>query len=216
MITDVLAQLVAAPLTPIPSVDEPFGVLETWLEDARASGKYDDPNAMALASAAADGTPSVRIVLCKSTDRAAGTITFFTNYQSRKGRELADNPRAAAVFHWPHAQRQARVAGPVERVSPQESDAYFRTRPLISQIGACISHQSSPIASRAELVSAAARFAAGGLFERVQRPDHWGGFRIRAAEVELWSACVGRLHQRMRWTRADPTSTSWTRTLLAP
>lgn len=217
MLTDAISQFVSGPISPIPLVEDPFETLETWLEDARARGQYAEPTAMCLATATPDGRPSVRIVLCKDFDRAECSLTFFTNYESRKGRELAENPHAAAVFYWPHAERQARVAGFVERLPDAQSDAYFKTRPLLSQIGAVVSPQSRVIHGRSGLLTAAARLLATSRVDRgISRPAHWGGYRLRATEVELWSACIGRLHQRVRWSRADPTCAPWTRDRLAP
>lgn len=192
--------------------DDPFPTLRAWLDDARASNRYDDPNAMVLATATPDGVPSARVVLCKDIEPDA--ITFFTNYESRKGRELAANPRAAAVFHWPHARRQARVEGAVERLSDAENDAYFATRPLLSRIGAVASRQSEVLASRADLLERALAVAGKSLTsEGVRRPPWWGGFRLRASAVELWCAGEGRLHDRVRWLR---TSTGWSHDMLWP
>lgn len=183
-----------------PFPGDPFPVLAQWLTEAADSGAYADANAMALATATPEGRPSVRIVLCKAIESERHALTFFSNYESRKGTELAANPLASVVFHWPHAGRQARVEGNVERLSDAENDAYFRTRPLLSRIGAHASRQSQPIASRAVLLRAAARVAAASCLELgVTRPAHWGGYRLRADAVELWTACEGRLHQRLRW-----------------
>ena len=217
MLTDAILQLASGPISPIPLADEPFELLHAWFEDARARGKYAEPAAMCLATATPDGRPSVRMVLCKHLDRAEHSLTFFTNYESRKGRELAQNPHAAGVFYWPHAERQARVAGVVERLSDAESDAYFKTRPVLSQIGAVVSPQSRVIQGCSKLLTAAAKLVATLRVDRgITRPAHWGGYRLRATEVELWSACIGRLHQRVRWSREDLTCAQWTRDLLAP
>lgn len=200
---------------PEPPPREPFGVLARWMEGAAACGVYKDPWAMTLATATREGRPSARVVLCKGVDAARGTLTFFTNYESRKGRELGENPYAAAVFHWPHAGWQARVEGAVERVSSAESDAYFETRPLLSRVGAVVSPQSREIASRGALlakVGALAGLAAAG--RRVERPSHWGGYRIVAEEVELWAAAEGRLHQRVQWRREG--AGAWGVRLLGP
>lgn len=217
MITDAIASLLSASGIPDPPPAEPFALLKAWYDDARTSGRYDDPNAMAIATATPNGRPSVRIVLCKSIDAARGTLTFFTNYQSRKGRELESNPRAAVVFHWPHAQKQVRVEGRVERTSDAESDEYFATRPILSRIGAAASRQSTELPSRAHLISAALKAAASApLHMGLKRPAWWGGYTLVADEVELWSACEGRLHQRVRWRRASVTEHVWTHALLSP
>lgn len=191
---------------PEPFPPDPFPTLEVWMHEATKSGKYDDANAMALATSTPDGRPSVRVVLCKAIEPERQSLTFFTNYESRKGLELAANPFAAVCLHWPHAGRQARVEGVVERLTDAENDAYFRTRPLLSRIGAHASRQSSPIASRTELIREASRVAARACLDGgVERPTHWGGYRLRADRVELWTSCEGRLHQRLRWRRTiDP------------
>ena len=143
--------------------DDPVRTLREWFSDAEASGRYHDPGAMSLATSSPDGAPSSRMVLCKAIESDPPALLFFSSYQSRKGRELSANPRAAAVFHWPHARRQARVEGTVERISSPESDAYFAGRPLLARLGAQASAQGAALESRAELISrvvAAARVAA--------------------------------------------------------
>jgi pyridoxamine 5'-phosphate oxidase len=199
---------------------DPMPLLAGWYAEAQKSGKYADFNAMTLATATPDGTPSARIVLCKSIEQSPPAVVFYTSYRSRKGRELEANPRAAAVFHWPHAQRQVRLEGVVERVSVEESDAYFRSRPLLSRVGAWASKQSEPIESRAELVAAAAKVAARAAIGELPRPETWGGFRLHVRVVELWSAREGRLHDRMVWTRPDAApgtgGVEWTKRRLSP
>jgi pyridoxamine 5'-phosphate oxidase len=216
MLVDQLRQLLTQNRIPTPLPAEPFPLLNTWFTEARDSGKYDDFNAMALATCTTTGRPSVRIVLCKSIDPANGTLTFFTNYHSRKGHELAENPRAAAVFHWPHATRQARVEGTIEKIPAAESDEYFRSRPVVSRIGAVVSQQSSRLARRTELLTAAMDMAAKvALGHTLERPAHWGGFLLHASSVELWAGVEGRLHERALWERAGHTST-WSTTFLSP
>jgi pyridoxamine 5'-phosphate oxidase len=198
---------------------DPFATLIAWLEDARASGHYTDANAMSLATSTTDGAPSVRIVLCKSLEPDTCSLTFFTNYHSRKGRELESNPRAAAVFHWPHAARQARIEGSIAKLTDEENDAYFRSRPLISQIGACASPQSSVIASRTALIDGAVKAAMSACLNTgVQRPKEWGGYRLHAHTIELWEARTGRLHERTRYRKsvgAEPQK-QWCAETLAP
>ncbi|MBX3315740.1 MAG: pyridoxamine 5'-phosphate oxidase [Phycisphaeraceae bacterium] len=195
---------------------DPFPLLGQWLKEAIECGAYADANAMALATATPEGRPSVRIVLCKAIEPDRHALTFFSNYESRKGTELAANPRASVVFHWPHAGRQARVEGEIERLGDAENDAYFRTRPLLSRIGTRVSHQSSPIQSRAVLIREAARVAAASCLELgVSRPAYWGGYRLRADCVELWTACEGRLHQRVQWRRSKEAAV-WMRDELSP
>lgn len=194
---------------------DPMPLFGAWFEDARNSERYDDFNAMTLATASPDARPSARIVLCKSIEPDPPALVFYTNYRSRKGEELEANPHAAAVFFWPHARRQARAEGVIERTSPEESDAYFRTRPLLSRIGSAISPQSQPIDSRERLVADAIALASrAALTSRVRRPEHWGGYRLHIERLELWSAQSGRLHDRLEWTRTR--TNSWQIRRLAP
>jgi len=209
----------------------PMRIVREWFDDAKASEKYDDPNAMSLASATLDGVPSSRIVLCKAMDDTR--IVFYTNYEGRKGREILANPRVAAVFHWPHANRQARVEGIVEVGIEAESEAYFASRPMLSKLGAWASRQSAPMASRSDLVDAVgetvARFgkelAMHPSGSTIPKPPFWGGFQIFPNAVELWAGAKGgRLHDRARWTRTlagtkgcDPSGWSaWSATRLFP
>ncbi|MFO0829102.1 MAG: pyridoxamine 5'-phosphate oxidase [Phycisphaerales bacterium] len=217
-VISLLTRLLACQDLPKELPSEPMALLSAWFEDARRSGRYDDFNAMSLATANARGMPSVRVVLCKGIELDPPALLFFTNYRSRKGEELIENPHAATVFYWPHAVRQARIEGRVERTSAAESDAYFKSRPLISRIGACVSHQSQTIDSREQLLadamSIAKRVALGGTIER---PDYWGGFRLRVAAVELWTGREGRLHDRARWERdIDAPSAQWSAVRLSP
>jgi len=177
-----------------------------WLAEARQAAAAPNPNAMALATASADGTPSARIVLCKDIVPEPGYLVFYTNYRSRKGEELAGNPRAAIVLHWDHAHRQVRVEGMVAPTSEAENDAYFATRSRASAIGAWASEQSQPIASRRLLEQAVARARAqldpqGSGEGPIPRPPHWGGYRLWAQAVELWAEGAARIHDRARWTR---------------
>jgi pyridoxamine 5'-phosphate oxidase len=215
MLIDTITGLLSAHDIPEPPPADPVPLLLEWFHEARECGKYDDHNAMCLATATRDGVPSVRMVLCKEI-ALDGALVFYSNYESRKGRELASNPRAAAAFHWPHATRQARVEGEVSRVSAEESDAYFESRALLSRIGACVSRQSEPIASRSQLVDAAMSLAKGAATGTpIRRPEYWGGYRLRMTSVELWSGRDGRLHQRVRWQRPSQGS-GWTHALLSP
>lgn len=210
------------PQLPDPLPPEPMALLAEWLAEALRRRDEPNPDAMVLATVA-NGQPSARVVLCKQIDPDSGTIRFYTNYDSRKGRELAANPRAALVFHWDHLNRQARLEGQVEQSSAADSDAYFSSRPRDSQIGAHASRQSQPIASvtelRAQVEAARQRFGSGP----VPRPPHWGGFIFRAEAVELWTGGAARLHERARWTRelsvscsARPVAGPWTVSRLQP
>jgi pyridoxamine 5'-phosphate oxidase len=193
---------------------EPMSTVFEWLAEAAARRLQPNPNAMVLATATRDGRPAARVVLCKDIAPEPGYIVFYTNYQSRKGRELAENPRAAAVIHWDHLHRQIRIEGIVVPVPVEESDAYFASRPWQSRIGAWASAQSQPIASRAEMLSAVAdtarRFgtpdpsddSANASSVTIPRPAHWGGYRLWADAVELWVEGKSRVHDRVRWTRS--------------
>jgi pyridoxamine 5'-phosphate oxidase len=175
-----------------------------------AAAEASDHTAAALATADAAGAPSARMVLLKGVDRRG--FVFFTNYRSRKARELAANPRAALCFHWPALGVQVRVEGAVERVSAAESDAYFKTRPRESQLAAWASEQSETLPSRRALLARWARIA-GRLPTPAPRPDFWGGYRIVPARIEFWQEEPHRLHRRTLYTK---TARGWRRELLYP
>lgn len=189
---------------------DPFPLFAEWLEAATAS-EPNDPTAMALATVDEAGLPDVRMVLLKGFDQEG--LVFYTNLESRKGRELASVPKAAICFHWKSLRRQVRARGTVTMVSAAEADAYFRSRPHGSRIGAWASQQSRPLESWAVLEEAVAhhtdRFAEGD----IPRPEHWSGFRIVPAEIEFWRDGAFRLHDRIRFTRDG---TGWSRTRLFP
>lgn len=207
---------------PDPLPGEPMTLLSAWLAEATRRRQEPDPNAMVLATAAGD-RPSARVVLCKEIEPGSGTVRFVSNYDSRKGRELAANPRAALVFHWNHMQRQARLEGAVNRASAEDSDSYFASRARESQIGAHASRQSQPLESMAVLhdETEAVRQRYPGT---VPRPAHWGGYVFWADAVELWVAGAARLHERVRWTRELavacggrlPVAGPWSATRLQP
>ena len=190
-----------------PALNDPVAVFNEWLEEARAAG-VEAPEAMTLATADGDGRPSARMLLLKGAD--ADGFTFFSGYESRKGRELADNPRAALVFYWRPLGRQVRVEGSVRRLSEEESDAYWATRPPRSRAAAAASRQSEPIESRDELEAEFERLLPG---DEVPRPARWGGYLLEPDAIELWQHRDDRLHERARYTR---TPGGWRRELLAP
>jgi pyridoxamine 5'-phosphate oxidase len=184
--------------------------LRTWLSDA-ARHEVLEPNAMVLATASASGTPSARTVLLKGLDERG--LVFFTNHGSRKGVQLAENPRAAILFPWHQLQRQVHLEGAVQQITEEESDAYWATRPHGSQIGAAASPQSQVIASRAVLEDAAGELLSRYDNHEVPRPPHWGGFRLSPESVEFWQGRVDRLHDRLRFRREDE---AWVVERLAP
>ena len=191
---------------PEPLPPDPLPTFSTWFEVARVRALQPNPNAMAIATVGTDGLPAVRIVLVKELAADAGYVVFYTNYRSRKGRELEATPRAEGVLHWDHLQRQVRIAGPVVKSPAAESDAYFATRPLESRIGAWASMQSEPLASRETLArqvfAVRERFSISDDHSAiVPRPSHWGGFRLWIDTLELWVEGPGRVHDRARWRR---------------
>lgn len=186
---------------------DPLATFHEWFEEARAAG-VEFPEVMTLATADAEGRPSARMLLLKSADERG--FTFFTGYESRKGRELAENPRAALVFYWRPLGRQVRVEGPVRRLSSEESDAYWSTRPVRSRAAAAASRQSERIESREALEAEFERQLALG---EPPRPERWGGYVLEPEAIELWQHRDDRLHDRIRFTRARE---GWRQDLLAP
>lgn len=195
-------------LEPTDLSGDPMTDVARWLAEAVAASA-PEPNAMVVATVDEDGAPDARVVLAKGLD--ARGVVFFTNYTSRKGAQLAARPRATAVFFWQPLERQVRLAGEVTRVTPDESDVYFASRPRASQLGAWASHQSQPVADRAtlerRLAETEARFAGGA----IPRPPHWGGFRLTPRRVELWQGRAGRLHDRFAYERGDDGAFTLTR-----
>ncbi len=202
----------------VPSVEdfteaaEPFALFQAWMAEAEAA-EPADPEAMALATVDASGLPNVRMVLLKGAD--ARGFVFYTNCESAKGGELAANSRAALLFYWKSLGRQIRVRGPVEPASAAEADAYFATRHRESQIGACASRQSRPLAGRAALEAEVARLTHVFQGSEVRRPDYWRGYRLVPLEIEFWKASAFRLHDRIVFRRDTPHD-SWTKTRLCP
>jgi len=192
-------------------ITDPFALFDAWFAEAQAS-EPNDPEAMALATAAADGQPSVRMVLLKGHDERG--FTFHTNFDSRKGAELKANPQAALLFHWKTLRRQVRVEGKVEPVSEAEADAYFATRSRGSQLSAWASDQSRPLASReafeARYAEVTSRFEGG----EVPRPPRWGGLRVVPERIEFWADRAFRMHERRLFVRDD--AGGWSEGLLFP
>ena len=210
-IADLRKSYERAELNEAASAADPLQQFELWLQQA-LDAQLPEPNAMTLATVDEAGRPSTRVVLIKGFD--ARGIVWYTNYDSRKGVELAANPWAALQFHWVELERVVRIEGRVEKVSGDESDAYYRSRPLDSRIGAWASPQSQVIASRGVLVANAAKAAAQHLLNP-PRPPHWGGFRLQPDTWEFWQGRPSRLHDRLRY-RLGNTPRSWLRERLAP
>ena len=208
-IADLRKSYESAELDEAGAAPQPLLQFETWLQQA-IDTKLSEPNAMTLATVGADGRPSTRIVLIKGVDERG--LVWYSNYQSRKGQEIAGRPVAALQFHWVELERVVRIEGPVERVSDAESDAYFASRPLDSRLGAWASPQSQVISSRAVLVAQAARYAAQFALSP-PRPPHWGGFRLVPDYWEFWQGRKSRLHDRLRYRLIDG---RWLRDRLAP
>ncbi|MDO9360428.1 MAG: pyridoxamine 5'-phosphate oxidase [Polaromonas sp.] len=192
------------------SHSDPLTQFDQWLKEAIAA-EVPEPNAMTLATVAGDGRPSTRIVLVKGYDERG--IVWFTNYDSRKGKELAANAFAALQFHWVELERVVRIEGRVEKISAEESDAYFNSRPLDSRIGAWASPQSEVIANRGVLVANAAKYGARFLLQP-PRPPHWGGYRLIPDNWQFWQGRRSRLHDRLRYSAQ--TDGAWLRERLAP
>ncbi len=210
-IADLRKSYERAELNEAASAADPLQQFELWLRQA-LDAQLPEPNAMTLATVNEAGRPSTRVVLIKGFD--ARGIVWYTNYDSRKGVELAANPWAALQFHWVELERVVRIEGRVEKVSGDESDAYYRSRPLDSRIGAWASPQSQVIASRGVLVANAAKAAAQHLLNP-PRPPHWGGFRLRPDTWEFWQGRPSRLHDRLRY-RLGSAADTWVRERLAP
>ncbi len=181
--------------------NEPFQLFADWLKEAEAS-EINDPNAVALATVDEDGLPNVRMVLLKGFDQDG--FVFYTNFESQKGREVLGQKKAAMCFHWKTLRRQVRLRGPVEVVSDEEADAYYKTRARGSRIGAWASKQSRPLESRFALEKAVAEYTARFAIGEIPRPAHWSGFRIRPTSIEFWKDQKFRLHDRIEFRRATP------------
>ncbi len=208
-IADLRKSYERAELSEDASLADPFQQFSQWLQEA-ISAQLPEPNAMTLATVDSQQRPSTRVVLIKGLDERG--IVWYTNYQSRKGQALATNPHAALQFHWVELERVVRIEGVVEKISDEESDAYFHSRPLDSRIGAWASPQSEVIPSRSVLVTNAAKYSAQFLLQP-PRPPHWGGYRLRPDAWEFWQGRRSRLHDRLRYRLEGG---QWLRERLAP
>ncbi|MBN3772357.1 MULTISPECIES: pyridoxamine 5'-phosphate oxidase [Burkholderia] len=191
---------------------DPFAQFDRWFKEALAA-KLPEPNTMTLATVGDDGRPSARIVLIKGVDERG--FVFFTNYESRKGRDLAAHPQAALLFYWIELERQVRIEGRIEKTSAEESDRYFASRPLGSRIGAWASEQSAVIDSRATL-EAQEKAVSERYGDNPPRPPHWGGYRLVPDSIEFWQGRPSRLHDRLLYTRDADTSPGWSISRLSP
>ncbi len=189
----------------------PFIQFQIWFQQALAA-QLPEPNAMTIATATPDGKPTARMVLLKDFDERG--FVFFTNYNSQKGQQIAKNPQAALVFWWAELERQVRITGRVEKVSEQESDEYFQSRPFNSRLGAWASHQSEVIGSREELEQRFQQLQAKYKNQEVPRPPYWGGFRVIPSEIEFWQGRPSRLHDRLLYIRLQ--DGSWKIQRLSP
>lgn len=196
----------------IPDVDEPYGLLESWLRDANAH-EPNDSTAMSLATVDGDGMPDVRIVLLRGLSAEDG-FQFYTNYDSAKGEQLAAHPKAALCFHWKSLRRQVRIRGAIEKASAEQSDAYFSARAPQSRIAAIASDQSRPLSDREVFNQRVAEISSiYGDDDDIPRPEHWGGYRLIPSEVEFWQDQAFRMHDRLKLVR---TGKGWTRSRLYP
>jgi pyridoxamine 5'-phosphate oxidase len=209
-LSDLRRDYLGQPLLEAEAGFDPLALFDRWFTAACDAER--DANAMSLATATADGRPSIRTVLLKGY--GPDGFVFFTNYNSRKAREIAANPHVSLMFFWPGAERQVRIEGRAQKVSAAESDAYFATRPLESRLSVYASRQSEVVESRqaldARLDAASKRFLDG----QVPRPEWWGGYRLMPEEIEFWQGRVGRMHDRLRYTLQS--DGSWRRERLAP
>ncbi|MEL6862438.1 MAG: pyridoxamine 5'-phosphate oxidase [Pseudomonadota bacterium] len=196
----------------IPDVDEPYALLEAWLKEANAS-EPNDSSAMSLATVDEDGMPDVRIVLLRGLSPEDG-FQFYTNYESAKGKQLAEHPKAALCFHWKSQRRQVRVRGTIEKTDAAQSDTYFQSRAPQSRIAAIASDQSRPLEDRDEFNQRVAEISSiYGDDDDIPRPEHWGGYRLKPTEIEFWQDQAFRMHDRLKlkWT-----GKAWSKTRLYP
>ncbi|MBB5073510.1 pyridoxamine 5'-phosphate oxidase [Bartonella callosciuri] len=194
-------------------MQKPFELFAKWLEEAAVS-EINDPNAMALATVDETGLPNVRMVLLK--DYSSQGFVFYTNYESRKGQEILKSMKASLGFHWKSLHRQVRIRGIVEKVSAQEADAYFQSRPRGSQIGAWASKQSQPLENRFALEKAIAEYTTRYALGNIPRPPYWSGFRVKPLSIEFWRDRPFRLHDRLLFTRDSVEQSNWQKQKLYP
>jgi pyridoxamine 5'-phosphate oxidase len=210
-IADLRQNYTRAGLSEADAAIDPFQQFHAWFQ-AALSAQILEPNAMTLATTTADGKPSARVVLLKDFDLRG--FVFYTNYESLKAQQLSENPHAAIVFWWGELERQIRIEGRVEKVSPDESDRYFHSRPIASQIGAWASNQSRVVASRDILENKQTELEKEYQNKEIPRPPHWGGFRVIPSLIEFWQGRPSRLHDRLRYSLQD--DGSWLRERLEP
>ncbi|MEP0520626.1 MAG: pyridoxamine 5'-phosphate oxidase [Hyphomicrobiales bacterium] len=196
-----------------PTARAPFELFQTWMEEA-SSSELNDPNAMSVATVDPNGLPNVRILLLKGFDERG--FVFYTNFESKKGKELSENGKAALCFHWKSLRRQVRVRGPVEAVTDQEADTYFNSRSEGSRIGAWASQQSRPLENRAKLEAAVDDYTQKFEDKPIPRPPHWSGYRVKPSSIEFWQDQNFRLHDRIVFSRNDENLLNWERTRLYP
>jgi len=199
-----------ASLSELDTAADPVDQFAVWFDEA-TKAQIPEPNAMSVATVGADGRPSSRIVLIKQFDQLG--FTWFTNYDSRKGVDVAENPYVALLFHWVELERQVRIEGKIERVTKEESDAYFYSRPLASQLGAIASQQSRTVASR-ETLEQQYEATKQQFGDHPTRPEHWGGYRVIPDRIEFWQGRPSRMHDRVLYTRSD--EGQWQRQRLQP
>ncbi len=210
-IADLRKDYTVSGLSEIEVNPNPFTQFQQWFDQALAA-QLLEPNAMTVATATADGKPKARMVLLKDFDERG--FVFYTNYNSQKGQELAENPQASLVFWWAELERQVRISGRVEKVSENESDEYFNSRPLNSRLGAWASNQSEVIESREVLTRHLEELQTKYHNQDIKRPPHWGGLRVIPTEIEFWQGRPSRLHDRLRYTRLN--DGSWKIERLSP